>query len=277
MRELNESSRIDNTGNLQAPRRSDLFEPDESMYTVKTEEMTEAHHLMLALEEMKRKVKKTEKKLNHAKNKESKLLCLVYNLQSKGIPVNEIYTAEVKDIPTNRFGELAKEEKQKREEEGIEESHESSIMYDFYSDDSFEYIPAGHDFKKTDGKPFKKPAQVPMLNFEELPAYETSSSEGGEDEEDQQQQKEEMYQGGLQFINNFYESRAVMERSPDSTVEQQRSPECRGAPGRNSQSASASETPSALLRPEGLSGSPIEKKYSEEPSKDESAIQLQDI
>ena len=212
MQDLNESSRVDHNGNLQAPRRSALFEPDQSMYTVRTEEMTEVHHLMLALEEMKRRVSKTQKRLNHAKNKESKLLCLVYNLQSKGIPVNEIYTAEVKDIPTHRFGELANEEKRKREEEGLaDESQDSSILYDFYSDDSFEYIPPGHDFKKTDGRSFKKPAFVPKLNFEELPAYETSS-----DEEEEEVIKEDMYQGGLQFINNFYDTRAVMERSPDS-------------------------------------------------------------
>jgi len=184
MRELNESSRMDHTGNLQAPRRSDLFEPEGSMYTVRTEEMSEAQRLMLALEELKRKVKRTEKKLGHAKNKESKLLCLVYNLQSKGIPVNEIYAAEVKDIPTNRFGELAKEERDKKAQEGIEESHDSSVMYDFYSDDSFEYIPPGFDFKEVDGRPFQKPSVVPKLNFEELPAYETSSSEGGDEEDE---------------------------------------------------------------------------------------------
>jgi hypothetical protein len=118
MQDLNESSRVDHCGNLQAPRRQQLFELDRSMYTVRTEEMTEAQHLMLALEETKRRVKKTEKRLRHAKNKESKMLCLVYNLQSKGFPVNEIYTAEVKDIPTNRFGDLATEDKLKREEQG---------------------------------------------------------------------------------------------------------------------------------------------------------------
>jgi seryl-tRNA synthetase len=80
--------------------------------------MTEHDQLLVGLEELKRKVKKTEKKLNYAKNKESKLLCLIYNLQSKGVPVNEVYNAEVKDIPTSRFGELAEEDKQKKLMEG---------------------------------------------------------------------------------------------------------------------------------------------------------------
>jgi len=128
------------------------------MITIRTEDMTEQHKLLLALEEMKRKVKKTEKKLQHSKNKESKMLCLVYNMQSKGIPVNEIYQAEVKDIPTNRFGEMAKEEKKKREEEGELGGNDSSVMYSFYSDDSYDYIPAGYDFTSTDTRPFQKPA-----------------------------------------------------------------------------------------------------------------------
>ena len=76
-------------------------------------------------------------------------MCLIYNLQSKGVPVNEVYKAEVKDIPTERFGDLDEEEKAMlRQEEALNSSagEEDSIIYSFYSDDSFEYIKPGFDF-----------------------------------------------------------------------------------------------------------------------------------
>ncbi len=74
------------------------------------------------------------KKLDYHKNKESKYLYLLFTLQNKGFPVNEIYESEVKEIPTSRFAEV-----QGLKEDGGETAQDS-IMFSFYSDDSFEPI-----------------------------------------------------------------------------------------------------------------------------------------
>lgn len=105
----------------------------------------------------------------------------------------------------------------------------SSIMFSFYSDDSYEYIPAGHDFKSRDGKKFALPKSVPKLNFEDLPEYESSSDE--EDAENQQP-REEAYVDGMQYIDNYYDKVNVLERSPDTANAAEGSPACRNAPSR---------------------------------------------
>ncbi len=61
---------------------------------------------MMDTEENKRQIKKLTRKLDYQKNKESKFLYLLFTLQNKGYPVNEIYESEVKEIPTARFIEM---------------------------------------------------------------------------------------------------------------------------------------------------------------------------
>lgn len=52
-------------------------------------------------------------------------------------------------------------------------NNQSSLMFSFYSDDSFEPINAGPDMCTLR----KKPLIVPPLDLENLPEYETSSDE----------------------------------------------------------------------------------------------------
>jgi hypothetical protein len=61
-------------------------------------------------------------------------------------------------------------------------NNQSSLMFSFYSDDSFEPINCGPDFCAIR----KKPVIVPPLNLDNLPDYETSSEEedGGQEGED---------------------------------------------------------------------------------------------
>ena len=47
--------------------------------------------LLVETEQLKRKLKKAEKKIEYHKNKENKFLFFLFSLQNKGIPVNEIY------------------------------------------------------------------------------------------------------------------------------------------------------------------------------------------
>lgn len=43
--------------------------------------------------------------LEYAKNKENKLMYLIFKLHKMGYPVNEIYEQEVKPISTSRFND----------------------------------------------------------------------------------------------------------------------------------------------------------------------------
>lgn len=51
--------------------------------------------------------------------------------------------------------------------------NQSSLMFSFYSDDSYELIDAGPDPATLK----KKPENVPSLNLNNLPEYESSSDE----------------------------------------------------------------------------------------------------
>ena len=67
--------------------------------------------ILVENEQLKRKIKKSEKKIEYHKNKENKFLFFLFSLQNKGIPVNEIYETDgIKDIPTSRFKEIMGED-----------------------------------------------------------------------------------------------------------------------------------------------------------------------
>ena len=84
----------------------------------------------------------------------------MFTLQNKGIPVNELYEKEgIKDIPTARFGEIMGEEK----------TGQSSCMYSFYTDDSYEPILEGPDPVLQSKEPKVKPANVPILDLINMP------------------------------------------------------------------------------------------------------------
>jgi hypothetical protein len=60
------------------------------------------------------------------------------------------------------------------------QNNQSSLMFSFYSDDSYEPIDCGPDHCAIR----KKPPIVPPLNLDNLPDYESSSEEEGEEEEE---------------------------------------------------------------------------------------------
>ena len=64
-------------------------------------------------------------------------------------------------------------------EEHLANTNQSSLMFSFYSDDSYEPLDIGPDPAKTKNKP----KFVPALNLDNMPEYESSS-----DEEDNQQE-----------------------------------------------------------------------------------------
>ena len=55
------------------------------------------------MKQMQKLNKDMQRTLEHAKNKENKLMYLIFKLHQKGYPVNSIYEAEVKPISTGRF------------------------------------------------------------------------------------------------------------------------------------------------------------------------------
>lgn len=88
--------------------------------------------------------------------------------------MNELYEKEgIKDIATNRFADIMAEDQQ------MQANNQSSLMFSFYSDDSFEPINCGPDQCTLR----KKPPFVPPLNLDNLPEYETSSEEEEAEEE----------------------------------------------------------------------------------------------
>lgn len=123
--------------------------------------------LMVDNEQMRRQVKRLQKKIEYHKNKENKFLFFLFSLQNQGIPVNEIYEKEgIKDIPTSRFAEILAEDPNQM-------NNQSSILFSFYSDDSYELIDDGPDPAKIK----KRPNFIPSLNLNNLPEYESSSDE----------------------------------------------------------------------------------------------------
>lgn len=125
---------------------------------------------------------------------------LVYVLQSKGYPVNEIFESDVKPIPTLRFQDFLNdhpEVEDQMSQRGLNE--EEKKMFSFRSDDSYELITA------TFSPPKKRPACVPPLQLEGLPEYESSSDEGEQDNEEQMNvNNPQYYQESMQYIENFY-------------------------------------------------------------------------
>ena len=135
--------------------------------------------LLVEIESLRRRLSKMEKRIQYHKNKENKFLFFLFTLQNKGIPVNELYEKEgIKDIATSRFADIMAEDQQ------AQQNNQSSMMFSFYSDDSYEPLNCGPDMCTIK----KKPAFVPSLNLENLPAYETSSEEDGAGEDYQDQQ-----------------------------------------------------------------------------------------
>lgn len=52
---------------------------------------------------LKEEIKTLQDGLEYSKNKENKLMYLIFKLHKKGYPVNDVYESEVKPISTRRF------------------------------------------------------------------------------------------------------------------------------------------------------------------------------
>ncbi len=117
--------------------------------------------------------------IDYLKLREKKVMYLIYVLQNRGYPVNQVFEQEVKHIPTTRFQEFL--DKNPDIMDGmpspgaINEKKDSKNHYSFHSDDSYDLLCTGPNIIK------KRPSNVPPLNLYGLPEYESSS-----DEEDQQ-------------------------------------------------------------------------------------------
>lgn len=140
--------------------------------------------LLVEIESLRRRLSKMEKRIVYHKNKENKFLFFLFTLQNKGIPVNDLYEKEgIKDIATSRFADIMAEGDQQQL------NNQSSMMFSFYSDDSYEPLDCGPDACQLR----KKPPMVPPLDLNNLPEYETSSDEeeggAGEGEGCEEEQK----------------------------------------------------------------------------------------
>lgn len=103
---------------------------------------------------------------------------LVYILQGRGYPVNQIFEEEVKTIPTLRFQEFLDSNPELEEQINADLEEDTKNPFSFRSDDSYERL--------VDGPPLlrRRPTIVPPLSFEGFPEYESSSDE---EEQDQKQ------------------------------------------------------------------------------------------
>ena len=100
--------------------------------------------------------------IDYLRQKENKLMYLFYMLHRRGIDVNSIYDSELKDVPTERFNEWIKEHMTE---------DEPPPEFSFESQASYSPICKGPMLKPN------KPKWVPLLNFETIPDYVTSSDE----------------------------------------------------------------------------------------------------
>ena len=132
-----------------------------------------------------------EKKLDYHKNKENKFLFFLFQLQNQGVPVNEIYEREgIKDMPTSRFAEIMGDD---------QAVNQSSLLFSFYSDDSYDPIDVGPDPAVVR----QKPQNVPRLDLERLPEYE-SSDEEEEEANPRPHMTSQDYEQSMKYIDNFY-------------------------------------------------------------------------
>ena len=114
-----------------------------------------------------------EDKINYLELSNQKIMYLVNLMRGKGYPVTQIYEKDVKPIDTMRFDAfLAEQDYRQRREEELNAINEFS----FYTEDSYMPLVEGFQIKPI------KPEEIPMLDFDRLPDY-VSSSDGEADYE----------------------------------------------------------------------------------------------
>jgi hypothetical protein len=110
--------------------------------------------------------------ISYLKLREKKVMYLIYVLQNRGYPVNQVFEQEVKHIPTLRFQEFLDKNPDITDNMPSPGTiNDSKNYYSFRSDDSFDLLCTGPNITK------KRPSNVPPLNLYGLPEYESSSDE----------------------------------------------------------------------------------------------------
>lgn len=59
-------------------------------------------------------MKQQRYEVEYGRQRENKLMYLLYRLQSKGFPVHETFEKEIKNIPTMRFNEYIEQQEKAR-------------------------------------------------------------------------------------------------------------------------------------------------------------------
>ena len=152
--------------------------------------------------------------ISYLKLREKKVMYLIYVLQNRGYPVNQVFEQEVKHIPTLRFQEFLDKNPDITDNMPSPGTiNDSKNYYSFRTDDSFDLLCTGPNITK------KRPANVPPLNLYGLPEYESSSDEedvaGAQGYAGQQQvgqNPQQYYQESLKYIENFYNKFATQQQ-----------------------------------------------------------------
>ncbi|CDW76942.1 UNKNOWN [Stylonychia lemnae] len=129
--------------------------------------------------------------LDYAKNKENKLMYLIFKLHKKGIPVNQIYDEEVKPISTRRFNnEMMNKDGNLDNDSAFQGLQTPDIKGESYIDFDSQASYSELGLSKVEPKP--KPDYIPSLNFFGLPEYVSS------DEDEPMQQPDDVYMAVMQ-------------------------------------------------------------------------------
>jgi hypothetical protein len=120
--------------------------------------------------------------IQYLKLREKKIMYLIHLMQSKGYPVQNIYEKELKKVNTMRIQEFIEQ----KDKENYEREHggpelDEKYHFSFHTDDSFEPIDDGPMLKP------RKPDCIPLLCFDDIPGYETSSDEAENDGDDEEE------------------------------------------------------------------------------------------
>ena len=191
------------------PRKEEKLKPSTST----TRKMLQDLNILIKQnQELNGIAQRQQNELNYAKQRENKIMFLLFTLQNKNYPVNEVFEKEVKHIPTARFAEFI-EQKGGGAGEGElplnpgdehpkagEDEEENKNLISFDSQASYESLPCG---PKLLGK---KPEIIPSLNLDMLPGYESYSSEeeGEQQVHTAQHVNPYNYQMSLDYIGDFY-------------------------------------------------------------------------
>eukprot|EP00347_Sterkiella_histriomuscorum_P009373 403341463 len=137
--------------------------------------------------------------LEYARNKENKLMYLVFKLHKQGFPVNDIYANEVKPISTRRFNNEMMEKGGEFNDPNSAMNNGGLMTPDMRGESfiSFDSQGSYEDLGLQKVQIKRKPDVIPSLNFQGLPEYVSSDDEDEKNQQKQQfqyQQKQQLHQ-----------------------------------------------------------------------------------